>query len=171
MTLPVPGTYVIYNIQYSTQDVDLRASNVTVGTPIVGYSYNEATENMLWYLQVVDEDKGSVQLVSLATNTYAGLTGETSGSGIIGTDVETTFKLHERKDGEYERVSLLYYVSSRSNNALRIQTDNSELVWELPDGNNYTQIILSPPVSFYDNQSWQFYPVDGNYEEKPVSGP
>ncbi|KAG1729324.1 uncharacterized protein EDB91DRAFT_813843 [Suillus paluster] len=161
-TIPVPGTYVIYNIQYSSQDVDLKFGNVTDGAPVVGYTYNEGSENMLWYLKVVDEEKGLVQLVDLATNSWAGVAGETKGSGIIGTSVETTFKLHERKDGEYERVSFLYHVSSGSNDALRIQTPNSELVWQLPDGDDYTQIILSPPVSFYDDQVWQFYAVDGN---------
>ncbi|KAG1765042.1 hypothetical protein EV702DRAFT_1204758 [Suillus placidus] len=162
MTIPVPGTYVIYNIQYSTLDVDLHWANVTDGAPVVGYIYNKSTQNMLWNLQVVDEEKGLVQLVNLAGNNYAGVSGEIDGSGVIGTSIETTFKLHERKDGEYERVPFLYHVSSGSNNTLRIQTYNSELVWELPDGNNFTEIILSPPVSFYDNQAWQFIPVDGN---------
>ncbi|KAG1800534.1 uncharacterized protein BJ212DRAFT_556246 [Suillus subaureus] len=145
MTIPVPGIYVIYNIQYSTLDVDLHWANVTDGAPVVGYIYNESTQNMLWNLQVVDEEQGLVQFVNLAGNNYAGVSGEIDGSGVIGTSIETTFKLHERKIGEYE-----------------IQTYNSELVWELPDGNNFTEIILSPPISFYDNQAWQFIPVDGN---------
>jgi hypothetical protein len=47
MTIPVPGTYVIYNIQYSTLDVDLHWANVSDGAPVVGYIYNESTQNML----------------------------------------------------------------------------------------------------------------------------
>jgi hypothetical protein len=47
MTIPVPGTYIIYNIQYSTLDVDLHWSNVADGAPVVGFIYNESTQNML----------------------------------------------------------------------------------------------------------------------------
>jgi hypothetical protein len=47
MTIPVPGTYVIYNIQYSTLDVDLHWANVTDGAPVVGFIYNKSTQNML----------------------------------------------------------------------------------------------------------------------------
>ena len=77
---------------------------------------------------------------------------------------------------------LSLHKSSGSNNACRIQTYNSAFIWQLPDGEDFTQvsssgglenhtysrtqIILSPPNSSYVNQAWQFYSVDGNQEVK-----
>src|SRR6267154_4971559 len=47
MTIPVPGTYVIYNVEYSNQDVDLRWGSASVGAPVMGHAYNTDSENML----------------------------------------------------------------------------------------------------------------------------
>ncbi|KAG0696621.1 hypothetical protein DFH29DRAFT_1004410 [Suillus ampliporus] len=114
MTIPAPGTYVIYNIQYSNQDADLKWGNATVGTPVVGYTGD-----------LCRRQQGLVQLVDLTTDTYAALSGEENVSA-SGTSVEFTFKLYERKDGEY-----------------KIQTHISELVWQLPNGDNDTQVSSS----------------------------
>jgi hypothetical protein len=39
--------------------------------------------------------------------------------------------------------SRFFYHVFLGSNTLRIQTYNSELVWELPDGNNYTEVSSS----------------------------
>ncbi|KAJ8586158.1 hypothetical protein M405DRAFT_373410 [Rhizopogon salebrosus TDB-379] len=144
MSIPLPGTYRIRNLKFPNQMFDLQGGSAVAGTPVIGYSNNTGSQNMLWTLQVVDAASKTVRMIGVASGTFAqSASPQQVGAGVVGSPGAALMKIVPRPNlGEYA-----------------IETTDGNLACSLANANNYTKVTLQKVNNSDPSQGWIFCPA------------
>jgi len=142
MSIPNSGTYRLRNVKYPNQMFDLRGGSANDGTPIVGYTNNNNSQNMLWTMQVVDPSKKLVRLINVASGTFAQIAGSNTDTGVVGSHNARLCRVVQRHNlGEYA-----------------LETTDGGLACCLSNNKDYTQVRLEKVDGNDSIQGWIFCP-------------
>lgn len=133
---PPSGTFLIKNVAFPTQFMDVPGDTSTPGNKVCGL-HNDGTLAQYW---TVTKEGDVYTLTCAGTSTNLDAPDASIGQAVVTDNNLQTFKIYGA-NGKYQ-----------------ILLTDSDLAVSLPNGNDWTDLVLATSIASNEQQLWYFEP-------------